>query len=520
MQGGTAEFSQALTNTGTGLIDGRGTLITGGTGLLNQANVALSSGITDVFGNVNNNTGSATKGITVSGSAAVTLWDDVTNTSGLFKVSTGSSATFFGTFGGLGITGGGQVNFEADVTPGFSPAAVTFGGNVAFDPASTLHIDIGGTTPGNGPNNHDQVNVIGTVSINGALDLVPYNGFVPVSGDKFVVMTYASETGTFSPFTGTTPAPGLTYNAVYLPTSLVIITTTNGDKTWGVDSSGNTSVGSNWLGGVAPGGVGDTATFSTIITAPRVVTLDVDTTVGTLKFDSPNNYTIAGPHTLTLQASGSATASINVSGVHGNGAHTISAPVTLASDLNIVQNSGGTFTLSGPLNAAAGKNIAVSGSGTVRFALGSGSPTIATGVQVAVNGSATVELAGAASALSSGTNRANILNSSSASAGILVSGTNQQVGSIDGSGTTQVNAGSDLTANHIIQSALVIGGTGGSHGLVMIDASDASGNPLGQSSGLALADSLMSSGPFRSRRDRFRQPEQRRQHQSGISVGW
>jgi hypothetical protein len=43
--------------------------------------------------------------------------------------------------------------------------------------------------------------------------------------------------------------------------------------------------------------------------------------------------------------------------------------------------------------------------------------------------------------------------------GLVVSGTQQQVGNIDGSGTTQVNAGSDLTANHIVQSALVIGGT-------------------------------------------------------------
>jgi autotransporter-associated beta strand protein len=156
LQGGTAEFSQSLTNTGNGLIAGRGTLITGGTGLLNQANVAFSSGITDVFGKVNNNTASVTKGITVSGNADVTFWDDVTNGAGsLFKVSGGSSATFFGTYGGAGTTGTGEVNFEADVTPGFSPAAVTFGGNVTFASTSTLHIDIGGTTPGNGPNNHD-----------------------------------------------------------------------------------------------------------------------------------------------------------------------------------------------------------------------------------------------------------------------------------------------------------------------------------------------------------------------------
>jgi hypothetical protein len=85
---------------------------------------------------------------------------------------------------------------------------------------------------------------------------------------------------------------------------------------------------------------------------------------------------------------------------------------------------------------------------------------------------------------------------SSNSPGVLVSGIHQQVGSIDGSGTTQVNTGSDLTANHIIQSSLVIGGTSGSPALVTIDASDASGNPLGQSSKSALADALTPDGPF------------------------
>jgi hypothetical protein len=43
---------------------------------------------------------------------------------------------------------------------------------------------------------------------------------------------------------------------------------------------------------------------------------------------------------------------------------------------------------------------------------------------------------------------------------------------------------------------VVIGGTAGSPGLVTIDASDASGIPLVQTSGFALADSLTSSSPF------------------------
>jgi hypothetical protein len=99
--------------------------------------------------------------------------------------------------------------------------------------------------------------------------------------------------------------------------------------------------------------------------------------------------------------------------------------------------------------------------------------------------------------LSSGANRVNITNESAAP-GVLVSGMSQQVGNIDGAGTTQVNPGDDLTANHIVQSALIIGGTSGSHGLVTIDASDASGNPLVESLNrdFTSAISLAPSGQF------------------------
>ena len=88
------------------------------------------------------------------------------------------------------------------------------------------------------------------------------------------------------------------------------------------------------------------------------------------------------------------------------------------------------------------------------------------------------------------------VTNNSTAPGILVSGTHQQVGNIGGSGTTQVNAGASLTADRIIQGTLIIGGTSGSHALVTIDASDASGNPLDVPSGLAVADSLTPSEPF------------------------
>jgi hypothetical protein len=131
--------------------------------------------------------------------------------------------------------------------------------------------------------------------------------------------------------------------------------------------------------------------------------------------------------------------------------------------------------------------------GTLKFNVSSASNVGAAAVATIASG-ATLELAGTVSALGmAGGNRASIVNNSSAP-GLVVSGSHQVVGAIDGSGTTQINAGSDLTANHIIQSALVIGGAAGSPGLVTIDASDASGNPL---EGFAVpATSLASESPL------------------------
>jgi autotransporter-associated beta strand protein len=151
-----------------------------------------------------------------------------------------------------------------------------------------------------------------------------------------------------------------------------------------------------------------------------------------------------------------------------------------------VLNNSGTFAKSGAssleINGApvlnANSALQVSG-GTLRFNVSvGGAPTVGAGVTATVTSSGILELAGSTSALSSSANWASIVNDSAAP-GLLVSGVNQRVGNIDGGGTTQVNAGGDLTANHVVQAALVIGGTSSSHGLLMIDASDPSGNPLG-----------------------------------------
>jgi autotransporter-associated beta strand protein len=188
----------------------------------------------------------------------------------------------------------------------------------------------------------------------------------------------------------------------------------------------------------------------------------------------------------TLTLTGSNTGANTISGVladNGSG------------QLAITKSGTGVWILSGA-NTYSGATTVLGG--TLKFNITSGMPTIAAGVTATVASGATLELAGSVSALgTAGGNRVHIVNNSSAS-GVVVSGTNQVVGAIDGSGNTTVNAGSDLTANHIIQSALVIGGTAGNPAVVTIDASDATGNPLSASSGFALASTLESGEPFTS----------------------
>jgi hypothetical protein len=131
----------------------------------------------------------------------------------------------------------------------------------------------------------------------------------------------------------------------------------------------------------------------------------------------------------------------------------------------------------------------------------SGSSVVGTAVTATVASGATLELDGTTSALTDSTtttNRVNITNSGNLNVGntVVTPTTIQQVGAIDGTGTTTVADGSQLTANRIIQGALVIGTTGSSPSLVTIAASDANGNSLGTSGALAVAGSLEPSEPF------------------------
>jgi autotransporter-associated beta strand protein len=216
-------------------------------------------------------------------------------------------------------------------------------------------------------------------------------------------------------------------------------------------------------------------------------------TGGSTGAGAPFNLTL-GPATLA----GNPTFDIADNGA-GNGTLTLNSLNDGGSNRIITKTNSGTLEVQGASHLSTGTALNVN-AGTLRFNNISGPATIGAAVTATVSGIATLELAGTVSAFSSSAgpsnNRVNISNISTASAGLLVTGINQQVGKINGNGTTQVNAGGSLIANHIVQDALVIGGGSGTSAVVTIDASDPSGNSLAVNSIEPLAGEAIPAVPL------------------------
>lgn len=94
---------------------------------------------------------------------------------------------------GAVLAGMGTVNAAVDVSgtvaPGFSPGVIDTG-DVDFMDGSIFEVELAGTTPGNNPDNHDQLNVTGTVTIgmNVTLSVIVDPGFLPMPGDRFTII--------------------------------------------------------------------------------------------------------------------------------------------------------------------------------------------------------------------------------------------------------------------------------------------------------------------------------------------
>jgi hypothetical protein len=208
VDGGTVEFTATLSNSATGRIAGRGTLITGGT-LTNNGQIAMSAGFSDIFGPVTNN-----NDILITGGGTTTFYNPITNAAaGDISVAAGSSVVFLGAVTGAGTLSGPGTKYFADGSstlaaldsPGDSvvesPAQVTTGyvRERSLDVRGAMTIVQNGTAGGT-----SRVSAI-TVGNGGRLDL---------TDNKLIVAGAAGDLGTFngSTYSGLTGQIASAYN--------------------------------------------------------------------------------------------------------------------------------------------------------------------------------------------------------------------------------------------------------------------------------------------------------------------
>jgi hypothetical protein len=270
-----------------------------------------------------------------------------------------------------------------------------------------------------------------------------------------------------------------------------------GVTNWTIDSAGTTDTH------IAPGATTDV--FFVGAGAQNLsTTLGAAFSIKGLTFTSTAiaPVTIGGGNTLTIGADGinvqlgSAAQTINSPIILGGSQtwqvnNAISAPLTVGGGLTVpagatlAKTGIGELVVAGPPTLGNGSSLAVN-AGTLKLSLTSPA-NIGTSVTATIAAGATLELAGSISGLSSTSSPAapvNVTNNSTApGGGLLVTGTNQQVGAITGTGNLTLAAGSSLMANSIIQSAIIISGSPGNIAQLTIDSSNSSGISLSGSSG-------------------------------------
>ena len=233
---------------------------------------------------------------------------------------------------------------------------------------------------------------------------------------------------------------------------------------WNVPGSGSWSLSGNWTNS-SPNANDAEADFLGMISSNQTVSTSGSITLGTMRFQNTNTYTIAGTGSLSLNAT-VGWAYIVVQ----EGAQQINVPTTVASSTTFSVSSGCSLTFGAPVTVNSGQILNPSGSGTINYdssitVAGTASMTIAnsthsTGLTVGAGGTVAIAGAGTAFEVDSLSNNGTInVNSSNSSSSTLIVN-----GAMTGAGTLNVPTGGLVSFSPNIGSnslnSLSITGTG------------------------------------------------------------
>ena len=144
-----------------------------------------------------------------------------------YNISDGSRFNNQGTFasaaGGTVTVGVNFIN-SGTVNPGGLGAAgaIAITANYTQGASGVLNIDIGGLTAGS---EFDQLNVSGTATLGGTLNVGLIQPFLPAAGDSFKIMTFGSRSpadSDFATYNGLNLPNGLVFTPVYHPADLTL----------------------------------------------------------------------------------------------------------------------------------------------------------------------------------------------------------------------------------------------------------------------------------------------------------
>ncbi len=267
--------------------------------------------------------------------------------SGPVEVASGGTLGGEGTVGPVTVSDGGRI---APGTPGLGVGTLTTG-SLALSSGSLLTIEFGASA-------NDRVRVFssGGLSIGGgSLTLYQQGTTTAFSAPgTYQLFQYSGAIGGagVSALSVANPQPGYTYNFGASGGFVTLTIGTSGAVShWNVNGGGTWNSAGNWNGGI-PNGAGATANFHVALSAPATITLDGARTVGSITFLSgANGYTIAaGSGGSLVLNNGANPAAI----VDGGGVHTISAPVTLATNTVLsTEAAGDAVTLGGIVSGSA-----------------------------------------------------------------------------------------------------------------------------------------------------------------------
>jgi hypothetical protein len=183
----TNDGGSIISNDGASIIsnDGASVLSDNGLGFNGNTTAALV-----VKNGSSSSVASSVRAATQAGGIAINGGEVDLNGVSLFGAVTLNS----GVLSGSGVVYGSLSNNGGYVTPGHSAGQITVTGNFTQGPNGTLVLEAAGGAAGE----FDRLQIGGTASLGGSLDLRLTNGFVPLTGDQFNPLGYSSASGSFS----------------------------------------------------------------------------------------------------------------------------------------------------------------------------------------------------------------------------------------------------------------------------------------------------------------------------------